>query len=243
MKLLEEKIKLEKPMRIQSDKVCIAGDEHCPFQDDDLIKMMIDKCHDEKIETIIINGDFLDCKNISSFTDLQQIELTFENELEEAGKLLKLINRSFDNIYFINSNHEARFARKMEGNANIRDLFKMFDGNMEQGIDYQISIYDFCILNNSTYICHPNNYSVVPLSIPRALATKYHLNVICGHLHRLALGKDISGKFYCAESGGLFDPSKLEYLQNTNKSPMQESGFIIIDHDIPTLINWKSQSL
>lgn len=243
MKSLEEKIKLEKPLRIEADKVCIAGDEHCPFQDDDLIKELIHRCQIEKIRTIIINGDFLDCKNISSFTDLQQIELTFENELEEANRILKLISRNFDNIYFTNSNHEARFARKMEGNANIKDLFKMFDGDLKQGEDYQISIYDYCILNNSTYICHPDNYSSVPLSIPRTLATKYHMNIICGHLHRLSLGKDISGKYFCMESGGLFDPGKLEYLQNTNKNPNQESGFILIKNNIPTLIEGKIQSV
>ena len=131
----------------------------------------------------------------------------------------------------------------MEGNANIKDLFKMFDGNLRQDEDYTISIYDYCILNNSWYICHPDFYSVIPLSVSRTLSSKYQMNVICGHMHRLAIGKDISGKFYCIESGGLFDPGKLEYLKKTTKNPIQTSGYVIIEDNKPELYFGKSESI
>jgi hypothetical protein len=229
MKTLDEKIKLEKPLLIEAKKICIGGDTHIPFQDNDLMREMINTCQDRKIRSIIVNGDFIDCKSISDFIDVQQTELTFQDEMEEAEKVLNLLCKNFDNVYFINSNHENRFARKMEGNADIRDLFKMFDGSLKQGEDYVVSIYDHCILNNSWYICHPNIYSTVPLSLPRILSSKYQMNVICGHLHRLAIGKDISNKFYCIESGGLFDSNKLEYLCKTTKNPVQTSGYVIIE--------------
>jgi hypothetical protein len=205
---------------------------------------MISLCQDEKIKTIIIPGDFIDCKNLSSFLDLQQVELTFENELEEAGRILRLICQNFDNVYFTNSNHEARFAKKMEGSANIRDLYKMFSGNLVEGTDFFVSIYDYCILNNEWYICHADSFSTVPLSIPRILATKYHMNIATGHLHRLCFGKDISGRYYILETGGLFDPDKLEYLQKTNKNPMQQSGFVIIEKNkMPVMIPGKIQTI
>jgi hypothetical protein len=241
---LDRKIKLERPLKISSDKVCIASDFHIPFHDLDLVENMIDTCRSEKIKTIIIPGDFLDCKNLSSFIDLQQVELTFEEELEEANRMLKLICRNFDDVYFINSNHEKRFAKKMEGNANIRDLYRMFSGDLMEGRDYFVSIYDYCILNGEWYICHPNNYSTVPLSIARILSTKYQMHVATAHLHRLCLGKDISGRYYTLEIGGLFDPQKLEYLQNTSKNPAQESGYVIIERDrIPILIPGKIQTI
>ena len=235
MTTLLEKIKLEKPMYIEANKACIAGDFHIPFQDDLLIEKMVNKCKDEKIKTLIVNGDFLDCKNISHFIDLQQTELTFENELEEANKVLKLLCRNFENVYFINSNNEARFSRKMEGNCNIRDLYRMFSRNLREGRDYCVSIYDFCILNDEWYICHPNFFSVIPLSIPRALATKFHMNVAVGHIHRLGIGKDISGKFFTLETGGMFDVKKLEYLKQTSKNPTQTSGYVIIENNFPSL--------
>jgi hypothetical protein len=241
---LDRKIKLERPLKISSDKVCIASDFHIPFQDLDLVENMIDTCRNEKIKTIIIPGDFLDCKNLSSFIDLQQAALTFQDELEEANEMLKLICRNFDDVYFTNSNHEARFARKMEGNADIRNLYTMFSGNLREGTDYFMSIYDYCILNGEWYICHQNIFSTIPLSISRTLATKYHMNVATAHLHRLCLGKDISGKYWTLETGGLFDPDKLEYLTITNKNPVQQSGYVIIEKDrIPILIPGKIQTI
>ena len=239
MKTLSEKIDLEKPMYIESNKACISGDFHIPFQDDLLIEKMINRCQDEKIKTIIVNGDFLDCKNISNFIDLQQTELTFQNELNEANRILRLLCRNFENVYFINSNHEARFSRKMEGNCDIRDLYRMFSGNLKEGRDYNISIYDFCILNDKWYICHPNFFSTIPLSIPRTLATKYHMNIAVGHLHRLSMGKDISGKFFTLETGGMFDAEKLEYLKQTSKNPVQTSGYVIIENDSLSLFSGK----
>ena len=239
---LIEKTKLEEPMNIEADEVCIAGDFHVPFQDNDLVEKMIFTCHDDDIKTVIVNGDFLDCKNLSNFIDIQQTELTFNDEIEEAGKILKSLCKNFDKVYFINSNHEARFARKMEGNSDIRNLYSMFDGNLVHGKDYYVSLYDYLKLNNSWYICHPNFYSRISLSIPRALASKYQMNVIIGHVHRLAIGKDDSGKFYVLESGGLFDPSKLEYLRNTSKNPSQTSGFVIIKNNFPSIYFGKSET-
>jgi hypothetical protein len=241
---LDRKIKLERPLKISSNKVCVASDFHIPFQDLDLVENMIDTCRNEKIKTIIIPGDFLDCKNLSSFIDLQQVELTFEDELEEANEMLKLICQNFDDVYFTNSNHEARFAKKMEGNANIRDLYKMFSGNLRENIDYFVSIYDYCVLNGEWYVCHPNIFSVTPLSVARILSAKYHLNVATAHLHRLCLGKDISGKYWTLETGGLFDPQKLEYLQNTSKNPVQQSGYVIIEKNkMPILVPGKIQTI
>lgn len=226
---------LEEPLRITAPKFVVAGDFHIPYYDKELLKEMINECKDRNIDTIILNGDFIDAKSLSLFLNLQQLKVTFQDEIREASKVFKLICNHFSNVYATSSNHELRFAKKLNGLASTRELYRLFSGIFEEGVDYFLSLYDYCYVGNNWLLCHPNFFSVVPLSIPRALSSKFRRNVICSHLHRLSLGKDVSGAYYAIEAGGLFDPDKLEYLRKTSKIPAQQSGYVIVENNTPIL--------
>jgi predicted phosphodiesterase len=189
-----------------------------------------------QIDTLICPGDFLDCFKVSGFTNYQYVEMSFKEELDVASNVLSKL-KVFNSIYFVRGNHESFWLKKLEGYNSVSDLFKLFTSGMfREGKDYMITNYDHCMLNDDWYICHPVNYSRIPLSVPRRLANKLHMNVCCAHMHRLAVSKDESGKYYAIETGGLFDIEKIEYLKSSTTYPMQYNGFIRIKNEEPVLI-------
>ena len=228
-------LSLEKSLNIKANSIIIGGDFHIPFQDDLLIDQMLSFAQRSQINTLVCNGDFLDCKSFSNFFEVQQKELTFKNELKVAEDIITKLSGVFDKMFFMMGNHECWWLQRLSGQNNLEDLFRLFKGNLVLGSDIIVTNYDHLTLNDEWYICHPKNFSRLPTAIPRKLADRYNLDIICGHEHRLSLCKSFNGKYYCIESGGLFDSEKIEYLQSTTSYPAQVSGYVSINKNIPTL--------
>lgn len=227
---------LKPELRISSDSVMITGDFHIPFQNNDIIDDMLKISKDNNIDTLICAGDYLDCFNFSTFIKKDYLESTFQDEMNEAASVMKKLLKTFDNIYFTEGNHERLWLKQLEGISGIKDLFKIFtSGFATEGDDYIITEYDHLILNDDWYICHPHSYSRVPLSISKKLASKFHMNIVCAHMHRLAISKDDSAKYYVIESGGLFDINKLSYLKDSTSYPSQFNGLLYIKDNVPYL--------
>ena len=229
--------KMEEELRIESDNVLIGSDFHIPFHSNFYLHLLLSYAREHNVKTLICPGDFLDCFVVSRFINYQYGGLTFEEELRSAGEVMKELTDTFTHIYFTRGNHESFWLTKLEGYNNIHDLFKLFTtGIAKEGTDYTVTNYDHLILNDNWYICHPINYSRIPLSIPRKLATKLQMNICCAHEHRLGICKDESGKYYTIETGGIFDPTKIEYLKSSTTFPAQVQGFIYLKDDDPYLI-------
>lgn len=228
-------ITLEEPLNVKTNSIIIGGDFHIPFQDDILIDQMLSFAQKSQIDILVCNGDFLDCKSFSDFFEMQQKELTFKEELEVAENVINKLSNVFKCMYFTTGNHEIWWLEKLSGQNNLSDLFKLFKGNLVLDSDIFVTNYDHLTLNYEWYICHPKNFSRIPTTIPRKLADRYDMNIICGHEHRLSLCKSFNSKYYCVESGGLFDSEKMEYLQSTTNYPAQVSGFVSLEKNVPTL--------
>jgi len=223
-------------LKVISNSVIVAGDFHIPFQNDEMIDNMLEAAEELSIDTFICAGDYLDCFNLSPFIKKDYLESTFQDELDEASKVMKKIMKVFKDIYFIEGNHERFWLKQLEGIGGIKDLFKLFTAGLAiEGKDYFVTEYDHLILNDDWYICHPQTYSRVPLSVPRRLSSKLQMSVCCAHLHRLSISKDESSKYYAVESGGLFDVNKLSYLKNSTLYPGQVNGYVFIKKNIPYL--------
>lgn len=227
---------MTKELKLNVDKVIVISDVHIPFQNDDMINTVITYAKNNNINTLICAGDFLDCFTISPFIKRDYMELTFEDELKEANKVFTKLLESFNMMYFIMGNHEYFWLRRLEGVIGLSELFKLFTDGAIEGQNYVVSDYDHLYLNNSWYICHPFTYSRVPLSLPKRICSKINLNISCGHVHRLSIGRDESAKYYIVESGGLFDNNKLGYLKGTSTYPNQYGGFLSIINNKPSVM-------
>jgi len=79
------------------------------------------------------------------------------------------------------------------------------------------------------YVCHPANYSRIPLSTARVLAAKYNANIITAHSHHCAVGYATDGERVVAEIGGLFDRHKTAYLQRSTTFPTWQTGYAFLE--------------
>jgi len=229
-------IRLCKEFNLGADNVIIAGDWHIPFVNKDVLNRMLDVQNEERVPTIIINGDFLDMNNIMAMAHgTQQADDTFATEIKYATTYLKNLSETFDNIYISTGNHELAWIRLTKGLSTPTMLFDM----CHKPDNVTIIESDYLNLHSgdeSFRVCHPKNYSKLALSVPRMLAEKYQTHIIAGHSHRVATGYDTSGKFQLVENGGLFDSRYMKYVANTTTTnPTQHSGFVwVVDGIITT---------
>ena len=80
---------IEEELNIYSDNVLIASDFHIPFHSGYYLELLQRYARDHNIKTLICPGDFLDCFKVSGFINYQYGELTFREELENAGEVIQ----------------------------------------------------------------------------------------------------------------------------------------------------------
>jgi hypothetical protein len=215
-----------KPLIVESDNVALTGDWHIPFVNYDLFNMLLEACEYHETRDIIVGGDFFDCDNYSKFPRLTTTA-TFEQELEEVAKVLKILKNNFDRIWFCRGNHEKRWRDLNGGKTTVRHIFALTE--VYEGYEVTEDDHIHLIHNNDPWlVCHPKNYRQITLSVVRDLCATHHCNVVGYHGHQFAQGWDRSGKYRIADGGGMFHRESLDYLRETSCHPMTRNGFYIL---------------
>lgn len=227
------------PITFESDNVVLACDFHIPFHDEDLIKEMFAAAKEHGCKVLAIDGDLLDCDNVSKFNSITESEqedrITFKGECEEAKKMFKRLLQVFDDIYICQGNHEKRWSDLNAGKVGMKQLIALCrPSNMSEdafNARVHVTLDDHMILNHNGekwLLCHPRNFRITPLSVARDLAAKFMMNVHMAHGHGFNQGRDRSGKFICLDGGGLYERAALEYTRQTTCHPMTRSGFYVL---------------
>jgi len=245
----QQLINARAPLVFEAGVICFACYFHIPCHDDALIDYMIGVCKDRNVKKLAVDGDFLDCDNLSIFTSTTESNrsnvITWKAEKDEGRKVMTRLLEWFDDIYICAGNHENRIIALTGGKEGFKDIIAAMMPRDNISIsEYErrvhVTIDDFMILNH-TYVdengnnrvqewrlCHPKNFSILPLRVARALAAKFEMNIHMAHGHNLLVGRNISGKYICIEGGGLFDREALEYTCRTTTHPVMRSGFFIL---------------
>ncbi|MFA5247885.1 MAG: hypothetical protein WCX79_00405 [Candidatus Paceibacterota bacterium] len=244
----QQLINARAPLVFTAGDICLACDFHIPCHDESLIDYMIGVCKDLNIRKLAIDGDFLDCDNLSIFTSVTEsnrsVSITWKAEKDEGRKIMTRLLEWFEEIYICSGNHENRIIALTGGKEGFKDIvLAMMPRNITIS-DYERRVHsttdDFMILNHNCVdengndriqewmLCHPKNFSILPLRVARALCAKFGKNIHMAHGHNLLQGRDISGRFICIEGGGLFDREALEYTCKTTTHPVMRSGFFIL---------------
>jgi len=227
---------IEKEMILESDNTLILSDWHIPFENTKLVNRALDVIKGYDVQHIIIPGDFMDCINFSTFKDEQPAD-TWDEEIEYVAKHLNKLESliGLENVYFLRGNHEDRWIRAMFGRGKLKHLF-----NMTGVVAPNVSNFDWMTLHSPSgkwRICHPKNYSVIEGSVPKRLATKFRCNIASAHGHHCMQTRDVSRHYHAVELGGLFDQSKLNYLnRNTTTHPGTVNGFLHLLGDSVDLV-------
>lgn len=212
-------------LRLEYERLLIIGDCEIPDHDPVVFGMAARLADRLGIEHLLINGDFMAMDCFSGWPQENHQSLHFRRDLDLAIKSIKVFLNSFDSVDYIIGNHERRLARQTRGQSNIG----MF---CEHLLDVSYSNYSYCELTSGgkeIIICHPEDYSRVPLAVPLKLVAVHHKNILCGHTHRGCMGYDPSGNYWIAEGGHARDTTRTMYkAMKMASNPAWNSGFSLI---------------
>lgn len=228
---LEERfnITLDKPLEHTGD-IMLTADWHIPLYDPAYVNQMLATARRESLGTLCIAGDFFNFDALSQY-DPKQSEAGLERELNEGVAVMRVLLETFDTIYFLWGNHDARMHRALGFAIQFREAMRVMFGSLgEEAVDRIVftNLDHMWIEGHGAYpwyVCHPKSYSRVPLAGSRALSAKVDANVACAHSHHCAVGYGVDGKRLAVELGGLFNKDKTAYLQRSTSFPNWQQGY------------------
>lgn len=138
------------------NKFVVVSDIHFPFQDDDAIKAFFRFLKENTVDTIILNGDIIDCYDVSRFDK----DISRMNSLQ---KEINLVNKFFSRmreinpeakIIFIKGNHEDRIERYLKKHNELFSLDVLKIPNLLNLEKYNIEYCDKFFKLGSLKITH-----------------------------------------------------------------------------------------
>ena len=170
-------------------KLGVFGDVHIPFHDIEALETMFTKFEEEKVDSILINGDLLDFYQLS-FHEKDPRVVHFKDEIEAGKEFLAYIRNRFPDIpiYYITGNHENRFERYLRIKAS--ELLDMDEFRLDVILhvaEYRIEFIPFRskVVFGDYTIEHgdkiPGAGGVVPA---RTLLMRLKSNSIVNHFHK-----------------------------------------------------------
>ncbi len=226
---------LDTPIVIKGDAM-VTADWHIPLYDPVLVNHMIEKARELELTTLIIAGDFFNFDSLSQY-DPKQDQAGLEREWNEGVAVMRLLLETFERIIYVWGNHDGRMHKSLGFKIRFAEAMKMLFGGLGDDLLSRIEFtnLDHVILESGDgkrpfYICHPSNYTSVPLSGARKLSNKTGMNVVTAHSHHLAVGLAEDGEKIIIEAGGFHDRTKTAYLQRSTGFPTWAQGYMwVID--------------
>lgn len=191
-------------------KFLILSDLHVPDHDEETILKVITE--NKYVDVIILNGDIIDCKAVSSFND-QDISI-LDSELLQAYWLLKKIRAiTSAKIILVKGNHEQRVNREYAKKAKtlgtalveteilykLANGFKITFGECGETLEYK-PLKNVYYTNSRSFVYgdlivnHPSNFSKIPMRTVTniydgKLKDKYPNSRVCiiGHTHQAGI--------------------------------------------------------
>lgn len=228
---------LDRPIEVVG-KLAIAADWHLPLTDYNYANEMIDRLEAMGYKTLGIPGDFFNFDALSRY-ESKQPTANLEREVSEGVQVMDRLLDTFDRIVFTKGNHDFRIARTLGFKLQFKHAISLLFGDIDKAKKERLEISNLDYFWNrptegasdydSWYICHPENYSTLPLSVARVLAGKLGCNVLTAHSHHCAKGFAANGFHTVGELGGLHDRTVTAYLQGSNKFGNWNQGYATIN--------------
>lgn len=233
---------IDQPIVVEGNAM-ITGDWHVPIYDPGLVNKMIDKARELELTTLIIGGDFFNFDSLSQY-DPKQDDAGLDREWNEGIAVMRVLLETFDRIIYIWGNHDARMHKSLGFKVRFADAMRMMFGPLgDEALDrIEFSNLDHCILvsgERQYYLCHPANYTSIPLSSARKIANKVNMNVFVFHSHHCAIGFAEDGEKIVVEGGGLFDKDKTAYLKRSTTFPTWAQGYSWVIDGVPSVYSPK----
>lgn len=195
--------------------ILLLSDVHLPYHHIPALDEAIEYGITKKIDSILLNGDILDCYMLSKFQPDPRMR-QFGEEVIAFQQFIKVLKSTFPKakIYYKLGNHEERYERIMINRCAEFLSIAHFDfenvlGCLDMGVEV---IKDQRIIHfGKLPILHGHEVGIKSVAVnpARSLFLKTYKSSICGHLHRTSQHNEqaLDGKIIsCWSTGHLGDP-------------------------------------
>lgn len=180
---------VELPVKLEGKVIGVISDVHVPFHDKAATEAALRWLRAQNIDTLVLNGDFMDMYQVSDHDKDKRRSITFGDELEEGRLILSQIRSYFGadvQIVYQEGNHEERYERFLP-QAMASD--KVRGSSVAQQLDLHLHKIDWVggrrgIEAGRLSIYHGHEMKASGMNAARTLNMRLMDNVIIGHLHR-----------------------------------------------------------
>jgi hypothetical protein len=205
------------------DGVLVISDLHVPLHSKEWLERVVAHAVGQNVRRLLIAGDLLDGTNMGKHPS--NAGEVFEQELELARQVVAWLRQYFSEITVFAGNHDAWFARRIDGQISTAKLLEWVCGD---GVKV-IRFFEHCLVGDRWLVSHPGVYSRMPSKPAYDLCAIFHRNVAVAHTHKVAMARDVSGKFWALEMGMMGDPRRVAYVHQTLRTyPRHQQGALII---------------
>jgi predicted phosphodiesterase len=226
--------KKRRHVELKGNKFLILSDIHLPYQDNEALECAIAEGLKQGCDSIVLNGDALDCHMISDFVKDPR-KRKFKDELYSIRQFLASLRHTFPNanIYYKEGNHEERYWRYMRIKAPELFDIDAFDFPTLTHCDkHDVKWIDgkskLNIGKLSIFHGHEFGKQFLPsVNVARGLFMKTKVSALCGHHHQTAEHneRDANGKFITCWGVGCLSELSPDY----NPYSRYNHGFAIVD--------------
>jgi predicted MPP superfamily phosphohydrolase len=178
---------------MKTGKKCVVlSDIHFPFEDKVAIDLALSYIEKAKPDTVILNGDIMDCFTISKFDKDKAEGVTLKEEFKMTRDFLTKIETRVPNatLIFILGNHELRLRKYILRNAEALADLVSFEELLRASDRWQIvgkSMVENYVIWHDYYIGHFNRVSKFAAYTVKNIIADRGVNIIQAHVHRLGM--------------------------------------------------------
>ena len=201
-------------------KIGILSDVHLPYHNIDALTCAITYLKKEKVDAVLLNGDTMDCHQLSRFTKDPK-KRDFKYELDTLKAFMDVIDKQLKcKVFFKIGNHEARYEKFLMEKANELKGVEEFEFEniikaRAKGIDI-IQSNRYMKLNELNGI-HGHEYIggiSAPVNVARGLYMRGKVSAFQGHNHSTSEHSetDMNGKITTTWSIGCLSELHPAYM-------------------------------
>lgn len=209
-----------KVVDVKGNAILFLSDIHFPYQDNEALNVALQYGIEHKADTIYLNGDIMDCYQLSSF-EKDPRKRGFAKELADVRAFIAILRREFPqaNIYYKEGNHEERYWRYMRIKApeligvEAFTLPELLHLNLHN-VHYINGRSKATIGKLSVFHGHEFGHSTFsPVNVARGLYMRAKANAICGHSHQTSehTERDVNDKMVTTWSVGCLSELSPDY--------------------------------
>lgn len=211
---------------IANNNILVISDLHVPYHNNEAISAALEYGKEQKVNTILINGDLIDFHQASRF-EKDPNARNIKEEFDTARAMLEYIRHMFPDakIVWLKGNHDVRYEHWLFNKApmlfddeyfHLSERLRLNELNIEILEDYML------IKAGKLFITHGHlmiRGVFAPVNAARGLYIRAKKSCLIGHTHSVSehTEKDLSGELTSCWSAGCLCELTPKYDPHTNK--------------------------